>query len=179
MFSDFIKRNISYTVIPPLVRTAKIIHFWNVRFNRFQKNLRYFLYKTEWMTDWQWQPTFIIIFLFFNLHHHGNAIWINVKSITNAINEVIHEKYDRFMYLIKHFLLLSIDFPSCKKPCKLSSTERPYQIMWPLTVADTYKDPQLHFSIDASFMCNSHKQNWVLMTANVILLILVFISSAN
>ena len=34
------------------------------------------------------------------------------------------------------------------------------------------KEPQLHFSIDASFMCNSHKQNWVLMIANVILLIL-------
>ena len=41
---------------------------------------------------------------------------VNVKSIANAINEVIHEKYDRFMYmyLLKHFPLLLIDFPSCK-----------------------------------------------------------------
>ena len=34
------------------------------------------------------------------------------------------------------------------------------------------KELQLYFSIDASFMCNSHEQNWVLMIANVILLIL-------
>ena len=50
------------------------------------------------------------------------------------------KKYDRFMYLFKHFPLLSIDFPSCKMRCKLSSTERPYQIMWPLTVADTLRN---------------------------------------
>ena len=33
-----------------------------------------------------------------------------VKSIINTINEVIHEKYDRFIYLDNHFPLLSIDF---------------------------------------------------------------------
>ena len=57
-------------------------------------------------------------------------------------------------------------FQCCKLWCKLSSTERPYQIMWPLTVADTLsKEPQMHFSIDISFMCNSHRiEFWWLQT---------------
>ena len=113
-------------------------------------------------------------------HHHWNAISIScqhiyVKFIINTINEVIHEKYDRFIYLFNHFPLLSIDFPIGKMRCKLGQTliNRPAMSdhMWPLTVADSYKEPQLHFSIDASFMCNSHQQNWVLMVANVILLV--------
>ena len=88
------------------------------------------------------------------------------KSITDAINEVIHEKYDRFMYLFKHFPSLSIDFPICKMRCKLSSTERPYQIMWPLTVADTLRNRNCIFqsTLHSCVIHTSRIEFWWLQT---------------
>ena len=80
------------------------------------------------------------------------------KFITNSL------KYDRFMYLYKHF-------PSCKMRCKLSSTERPYQIMWPLTVADTLRNHNCIFQ-STLHSCVIHTSRIEFMIANVILLII-------
>ena len=99
--------------------------------------------------------------------------WLTYSSSSSSFKLFMKSMTDLYNYLIIFlYYQLIFQFVKCDANlAKLSSTGRPCQIMWPLTVADSYKESQLHFSIDASFMCNSHKQNWVLMVANVILLV--------
>ena len=80
-----------------------------------------------------------------------------MKSMTDLYNYLIIFLYYQLIF----------QFVKCDANLgKLSSTGRPCQIRWPLTVADSYKESQLHFSIDASFMCNSHSriEFWWLQT---------------
>ena len=82
-----------------------------------------------------------------------------MKSMTDLYNYLII-----FLYYQLIFQFVKCD----ANLAKLSSTGRPCQIRWPLTVADSYKESQLHFSIDASFIwCVIHTSRiefWWLQT---------------
>ena len=64
------------------------------------------------------------------------------------------------------FLYYQLIYPSCKMWCKLSSTGRPYQIMWPLTVADTLRNRNCIFqsTLHSCVFHTSRIEFWWLQT---------------